>query len=155
MRFARSLVRIVACGTICALAACAGGPKPTIVQAKLEVQPTVNPDARGRPSPIVVRMYALKSLASFNSADFFSLFDKDTEALGADLLDRDEFQLMPGEKRQFQKQFQPDTQYIGVVAAFRDLEHAQWRAAVAVASQKTSPVQINLDRDKIAISIGK
>jgi type VI secretion system protein VasD len=100
-------------------------------------------------------MYALKSLAAFNGADFFSLFDKDQQTLGTEMLDREEFQLMPGEQRQVQKQFPPDIRYVGVIAGFRDLEHAQWRASVAVPPQGTSRVQVGLDRDRIEISVAK
>jgi type VI secretion system protein VasD len=98
-------------------------------------------------------VYALKTLASFNSADFFSLYDKDKETLGNELLGREEFQLMPGEKRQIDKQFQPETAFVGVVAAFRDLERAQWRAAVSVIPQKASKVRIMLNKTKIEISL--
>ena len=50
---------IVAAG----LAACASPPppppKPTVIQATIETRPTSNPDARGRPSPVVLRFYEL------------------------------------------------------------------------------------------------
>ena len=88
--------RVIAAAALAGLLSCAGGPKPTMVQAALDVQPTVNPDSRGRPSPIVIRLYALKSLGAFNSAAFFSLFEKDKDTLGSELVDSEEFQLMPG-----------------------------------------------------------
>jgi type VI secretion system protein VasD len=137
------------------LAACASPPppppKPTIIQATIEVRPNTNPDARGRPSPVVLRFYELKSLAAFNGADFFSLFEKDKDVLAAELVAREEFQLAPGENRQFERKPQPDTRYIAVVAASRDLERAQWRASMPAVPLQTTPVVIKLDASNVSI----
>jgi type VI secretion system protein VasD len=140
------------CGVL--LVACASPPKPpppTIVQASVEALANVNPDARGRPSPVVVKFYELKSLAVFDSADFFSLFERDREILGAELVAREEFQLVPGAKRTFERTLQPDTRYLGVVAAFRDLERSTWRATVPVTPNKTVPLTIKLDAQKVVM----
>ena len=126
-------------------------PPPTILQVEINALPNVNPDARGRPSPVVLRFYELKTLAAFTSADFFALVDKDKETLGAELVARDEFQLMPGDQRRFERKVQADTRYVGVTAAFRDLERAQWRATMAVAPQRTSSVEVRLDASKVTI----
>lgn len=133
------------------IAGCAGAPKPTMVKATLSAQPTVNPDARGRPSPVTVRVYGLKSRAAFDGADFFSLYDKDKETLGADLTDKEEFQLMPGENRPLEKQLSPEARYLGVVAAFRDLERAQWRMAVAIVPNQVSTIGIKLEQNSVTI----
>ena len=119
-RFSLALVALV-------LAACASAPpppKPTILQITLDVAANVNPDAHGRPSPVVVRLYELKSLAVFGSTDFFSLDERGKETLGPELVTLEEFQLAPGTKRQFERKPQGETQYIGVAAAFRDLERS-------------------------------
>lgn len=142
---------LIALLILAALAGCAGAPKPTMVKATLSAQPTVNPDARGRPSPVTVRVYGLKSRAAFDGADFFSLYDKDKETLGADLTDKEEFQLMPGENRPLEKQLSPEARYLGVVAAFRDLERAQWRMAVAIVPNQVSTIGIKLEQNSVTI----
>ena len=86
-----SLGAVAGCGT--------APPAPTAIRADIVATADVNPDARGRPSPVVVKVFELKSLAAFETADFFSLFDKDKETLGGELLARDEFSLIPGDKR--------------------------------------------------------
>ena len=144
------------CGML--VMACASPPKPpppTIVQASVEALANVNPDVRGRPSPVVVKFYELKSLAVFDSADFFSLFERDREILGADLVAREEFQLVPGGRRTFERTLQPDTRYLGVVAAFRDLERSVWRAAVPVVPNQTVPLAIKLDAQKVVMGSGR
>jgi len=135
--------------------ACASAPKPpppTIVQGSVEVAAGVNPDSNGRASPIVVKMFELKSLAAFDSADFFSLFDKDKETLGAELVAREDMQLAPKDTRKFERKVQPETRYIGVIAAFRDLEHAKWRGAVAIPAEKVTRVTIRLDVRSVSVT---
>ncbi len=154
-KFSAKLYPIIGATVIASLMiGCAGAPKPkpTVIQVGLEAAANVNPDARGRPSPIILRFYELKSPTSFNNADFFSLYEHDQETLGADRVAKEEIQLTPGEKRQFERQTQPDTHYIGVIAAFRDLEHAQWRSTLAVPLQQTTPITIKLDGSTIVIS---
>ena len=94
---------------------------PPLVQGTIKAEPAVNPDRGGRPSPIVVRVYELKAVAAFNGADFFALYDKEQETIGGDLVGREEFLLQPSESRQYRRQFQPDTKFIGVIGAYRDL----------------------------------
>jgi type VI secretion system protein VasD len=126
-------------------------PKPTIIQATIDVRASTNPDAKGRPSPIVLRFYELKSLAAFMSSDFFSLYDRDKETLAAELVAREEFQLTPGKSQQFERKLQPETTHIAVVAAFRDLERAQWRASMPVVPQQTTPVVIRLEGSTVSV----
>lgn len=136
------------------LAACASKPppKPTVVNATLSAQANVNPDARNRPSPITVRVYGLKSRAIYDTADFFALYDKDKETLGADLVFKDEFQMMPGETRALNKTLPPEVAHLGVFAAFRDLERANWRRVVTVMPSQTFKLQINLDRNSVVVA---
>ena len=144
---------IAVCGML--VAACASPPKPpppTIVQAELSALPAVNPDARGRPSPIVVKFFELKSVAAFNSADFFSLFDRERETLGTELVAREEFQLAPEPGASSSGRFRRTARYLGVVAAYRDLEQSVWRAAVPVTLNKTVPLAITLDAQKVVIA---
>lgn len=91
----------------------------------------VNPDASGRPSPIVVRVYQLRADAGFAGAEFFALFDDADKALGADLISRDEYVMTPGERRTVDITIPEDARAVGVLAAYRDVRNAQWRAVIA------------------------
>lgn len=114
------------------LVACASPPKPAQVDGTIEASAQVNPSTSRRPSPVLVRVYELKTAAAFNSADFMSLYQKDKAELGADMLAKDEFVLAPGESKPYAKTLSPDTRFLGVMAAYRDVEHARWRSVVAV-----------------------
>ena len=123
------------------------------MRGAIKVHSGANPDGGGRPSPVVLRVYELKSVGAFNTADFFALFEKEGETLGGDLLGREEFQLDPGETRPYQRQLQPDTRFIGVVAAFRDLEHARWRQAAPVPSKRSIRVTLGLEQQAVTVAI--
>ncbi len=89
-----------------------------------------NPDANGRPSPVVVRVYQLRANAAFNAADFFALFDDDQKVLGPELISRDEFTLAPADKRTIDVAVSGQTRFVGAIAAFRDIRNSQWRTLV-------------------------
>ncbi|CAN5719472.1 N/A [soil metagenome] len=104
-------------------------PKPVVTQVSLTLTagPDANPDVRLRPSPLTVRVYALKSPGPFEGADFFSLFEKDQATLGAEMAQREEVLLRPGESKKLEMTLAADVKAIGVMAAYRDLERARWR----------------------------
>jgi type VI secretion system protein VasD len=126
------------------LAAC-GGPakvKPTQVNASLVAAAEVNRSESGRPSPLQLRVYELKSVAAFNSADFMSLYQRDQAELAADLVGKEEYRLEPGESKAFSKTLAPETRFLGVLASYRDVEHAKWRSVVTIQPQQTQQVNI-------------
>jgi len=134
MAYARSVWKRVIVQIMCVLClfvlgACSSKPpQPTELAVSFEASAHINPDSRGRASPVVVRFYQLKNLTAFNAADFFSLYERDQDVLGADLVGKEEFQFTPGEKKQLTRTVPPEMCCFAVLAAFRDLEHSQWRA---------------------------
>jgi len=90
----------------------------------------VNPDYRARPSPVSLIVFQLASADSFQNADFFSLYDPDSGVLGGDLIQRTQIILQPGEVRPFENEFDEEARFIGIIAAYRDIENAEWRAMV-------------------------
>ena len=131
-----SLVRLTfALALAIALSAC-GPAKPPLLKTSVTADADANPDARKRPSPVVTRIFELKSVAGFNSADFFSLYDKESEILGADLIGREELRMRPGDSVILSHPLKPETKFVAALAAFRDLEKAQWRSAVPVPVKK-------------------
>lgn len=134
------------------LAGC-GSASPPLLQGSLKAEPAINPDLNGRPSPVVVRVYELKSLGAFNGADFFSLFERESETLGGDLVGREEFDLQPAETRPYRRQLQPDTKFIGVIAAFRDLENSRWRQVAPVPPKKAVTIAIGLEARAVSMAV--
>src|ERR1700730_16233727 len=111
----RRLILLVA-GGAALLGGCASKPpKPAPTHAELIVSADVNPDASGRASPVVVRVYQLRNDGEFNSAAFFGVYEKEKETLGASLVSREEYVLAPGENRKLDLPLNGDTRFIGVV----------------------------------------
>lgn len=134
------------------MAGCASGPPaPARVKAEIAAAATVNPDRRGRASPVVIKFYELKTRTAFDGADFFSLFERERDTLSAELLAVEEIQLAPGDKRSFERTLQPGTRFVGVVAAFREIDRAQWRATIAVTPAKLNTLTIALDGTRATI----
>jgi type VI secretion system protein VasD len=127
---------------LCLVALLSGCSSITSVTATLHANKQVNPDLNGRPSPIAVRVYELKSLSVFNSADFFNLFEQDVALLGDEMLMRDELHFQPGETKEINRDLQPDTRYIGVIGAYRDIEDATWRRSIEVEPEEENDLSI-------------
>jgi type VI secretion system protein VasD len=163
-------MRLIPPSTACAiallLAACASGDskphEPLRLDLTVNAASGVNPDGQGRAAPIVVRVYELKTVNAFNAADFFSLHEKDKTLLADDLVKRDEFQLRPGEQKTIRRTADTAATTLGVLAEYRDLPHAVWRATYPLTappekawyrfSAPRLKLNINLDADAIRIT---
>jgi type VI secretion system protein VasD len=128
------------------------GPKPTVAEIDLRAQQSLNPDDTGRASPLRVRLYELKSVSAFNSADFFSLYEHDKDILAADIVVREEIQVEPGMQKTYTRRPGPDTKFIAVFAAYRDFEHAKWRATMELPPNKTTSIVLQLDTLAVTLS---
>lgn len=137
------------------LIGCAPGtPKDVKLSGILVAATDINLDSEGRPSPIVVRIYQLQSAVKFNNADFFSVYDDAAGVLGADLIAFDEFTLRPGQSIDYQAQFKPAAKFVGVIAAFRNINSAQWRADLEL-PKKPGRLRIGLEKMSVSASFEK
>ncbi|HGL4260042.1 type VI secretion system lipoprotein TssJ [Burkholderia dolosa] len=125
-----ALERIALGLSFLSLTACAGapnGPKPASLNLKINVSAGVNPDELGRPAPIMVRIYELKSAYTFDNADFFTLQSDSKKALGDDAIAIDEFVLRPGDVANIRRRINAATTAVGVLAGYRELGKSVWR----------------------------
>jgi type VI secretion system protein VasD len=153
---------LAAAVTSAALAACGSKPKPEaapkekpVPELRVEViaAPDANRDPSGRALPIVVRLYELKGEGAFAGADFFSLYDRAPATLGGDLIAREEVTLVPGQRRLVVHPLNPAASHLGVVAAFRDIDRAGWRALVALTPDQTTTVQVEVRAAAVAAQL--
>ena len=148
----RALLRAVGGGfALMAVAGCSNAPKVTLVSGNVVAASDLNPSVSQRPSPLLLRIYELKSAAAFNQADFMALYQGDAAALGAELVAREELTVQPGESRPLNKPLNADTRFVGVFAAYRNLEKARWRAVLPVQPGKAQKLTIRADA--LAVSI--
>jgi type VI secretion system protein VasD len=128
-------------------------PPPTVADITITAAADANPDASGQGAPVAVRVYQLASTSNFDKADFFQLFQHEQETLGADLIARDEILVTPGSTQQLHKELKPGAAFIGVVAAFRDIEKATWRGEVAPPAHQTTAVQAVVQGLNLAVTM--
>ncbi|MDE8602963.1 type VI secretion system lipoprotein TssJ [Marinomonas sp. RSW2] len=101
---------------------------------KIKASEDLNPDIQGRPSPIEIRLYQLNSLTEFHQADFFDLFTE--KPLASSLLDTRIFIVKPSEEVFVDTDLDINTQFIGVVAGYRDLDNAIWHDSIRVRDER-------------------
>lgn len=140
--FTACIILLVVAG----LTGCASKPIlfPTKIKAELVADEGLNPDINGRPSPLVVRLYQLKSIDTFENADFFTLYDEEASALGGDLVTREEFEMTPGEVRSYEHRPDDSANYFAVIAAYRDIDEAHWRTITEIKKNKTNKLIVQL-----------
>lgn len=138
------------------LAGCGGPPPPpppTIINATITAGADANASASGDGAPVAVRIYQLVSPAAFNGAQFFPLFDKDAATLGGDLVKRDDLLLAPGQSRSLTLQPEDRAHAIGVFAAYRDYEHADWHVVADIPAHKTSTLTVMVTKAGLTAKI--
>ncbi|MHB8885001.1 MAG: type VI secretion system lipoprotein TssJ [Methylovirgula sp.] len=137
-------VFIVGCATL-PLADCASmAPKTTPLKFLVQADKSINPDEQGNPYPIVLRIYELKQDTQFNQMSYFDLADSDTNKLGADLVAKREIELKPGDTQKFERDTPVETRYIGVIAGFRNIQNAQWRAVGEIKPERGNQIVIQV-----------
>ena len=161
----RVLFRTLALSSAFAVAACSNPfkkseppppppPKPTTLSGSVKAAADLNPSVSQRPSPLIVRMYELRSAAAFNQADFMALFQSEQSILGPELVVREEFTMVPGETRPIStKTLNAETRFIAVFAAYRNLERARWRAVVAIKPGQAQVLTIRADALTVSAEI--
>jgi len=128
------------------------GSSPTVIQADFSVSDDVNPDMSDRPSPIVLRIYELKSLGNFEAADFYTLLENYESALGTDLVSTEQFHLSPGETQFYNNTTSAETHFVAVIAAFRKLDKSVWKASIPILPKKTNTLFMSLEPLSVKIT---
>lgn len=124
---------------------------PTTVQYVFNASDKLNLDSRGRSAPVVVRYYMMKNASAFNSADFFSLYERDQATLGDAVLQREEITLKAGETRVIEPKNAGDALAVGVMAAFRSIENSVWRGSAPLTPNKLNVITVTLQNNQLSV----
>lgn len=124
----------------------------TKIDVTFEASSDLNPTPEGRPSPIVVRMYEFNDAKEFKGADFFAIYEKENATIGQAILAKDELEFRPGDEKHIERKTKPETQFIGIIAAYRDLDNAKWRAIIPLSSEKTNSMIVHLGSAGLQVS---
>lgn len=105
----------------------------TDLKVEFAVDADINPDEDGRASPLFVRMYELKTNKMIHKVDFIELYERDKEALGADIVNVHRLKrFAPGESRVENFVLDKGTNYVAFYAEFLDYENSKYKVVVPV-----------------------
>ena len=125
-------------------AAAAAVPVARTLEIAITAAADLNPGPSGKPAPLSMQIYVLKSTGRFQSLDFFALKNGGAGALGGDAVDTSVVSVRPGETKTVTVSSGLDGSYIGVAAGYREIDNAKWQAQTGIGSA-----------DKFAITVGK
>ena|SRR6185312_1697241 len=132
------------------LTACSTSPPQ--LKAQLTAVNFLNPNINNRPSPVVVTVLQLKSPTIFQQTNFFALYNNPIGILGSDLLDKREIEVQPNQRLELQQNLAQETNFIGVIAAFRNPDRAQWRQLITVNTGHDAKLQIHLTMQDVYVA---
>lgn len=108
-------------------------PKLTTLKLDFTAREAINPDERGHPLSVVVRVYQLHDGKAFARASYAQLLSQDREVLGDEMLARHDLLLRPGASTSLNAVVEPNTSQIAVVALFRQpAASGNWRVSMPV-----------------------
>lgn len=127
----------------------------TKVDLRIVATGDVNPDDSGRPSPVVVRVVELSSPQVFESSEFFALYQNGDQTLGKDLVGSEEFEFKPGDVQDLKFALKPDSNYVGIFAAYRQLDRVNWRMVLPLNLKQKNQLTVLLNSRGIELATSR
>jgi type VI secretion system protein VasD len=124
-----------------------------VLNVDLTARASVNPDEAMRSTSVAVRLYQLKDRKLFDNASYEDLLKNDKIVLAQDLQDSVGTVVNPGASASVTQPMQPDTEYVGIVAFYRDPDsNGTWRRVVPKKKLSAdAPLKLELvDRELVA-----
>lgn len=126
----------------------------TDVTLTIVIEDDVNPDDAKVSSPVILRLYELKSSKAFENANFIDLYERDIEVLGKTMITEQKLKaLQPGEITTASFVLSKDTTYIGLYAEFLQYQDAKYKLVIPVAQMNLvdSTAKIQLTDNKMIL----
>jgi type VI secretion system protein VasD len=106
---------------------------------------------QNRRNSVVVHIYQLSARTNFDRADTATFWKDDAAALGAELLEKKDLTMLPGEQQTREITRNPKAQFIGVVADFMRPESDAWKRIVPIAGIKQDRITIRIKEGQLSI----
>jgi type VI secretion system protein VasD len=128
----------------------------TTMNLDLMSRSSLNTSGAGQSLSTVLRVYQLKTPQAFEQLDYVQLQNNDLDALKPDLLSTTDVVLRPNANASIREPMNADTEYVAIVAFFReDNQRATWRMVLPRKQWKQSdPVRIEVKDSSMAL-LGK
>lgn len=127
----------------------------TKVDMRIVAGGDVNLDDNGRPSPVVVRLLELKSPTTFQSADFFALYQDEKQTLGGDWVAREEFEFKPGDVQDLRFALQPESSFVAILAAYRQMDKVNWRLVLPIKLKEKNELTVLLNSRGVELATNR
>ena len=128
-----------------------GGPPPPVVDVTIRANADINPNPTGTPVSVAVRLYSLNAKGRFESADVYSLMQREAQTLGTESAGVEEVVVRPGETRKVTLMPKPGVRFIGIAVLFRDIDRSQWRMVAPIADSGLSRLAISVSGNRAAL----
>jgi len=136
--------------------------KPLDIKGTLTATSVLNPDISGKYRPVNIKVYYLKSDGAFSQASFTDLYQYTDKVLGDSIVHISSYQLLPGQTIKLLDEAPQGVKFVGVVAAFRHIEGAQWKDIKPVPEKcffcfgpgLWKPVNIEAERLSVHLDLG-
>ncbi|RKE38741.1 type VI secretion system protein VasD [Paraburkholderia sp. BL23I1N1] len=123
-----------------------------VLNVDLTARASVNPDEAKRSTSVAVRVYQLKDRKLFDKASHDDLLKNDKTVLAQDLQASIATVVNPGASASVSQPMQPDTEYVGIVAFYRDPDsNGAWRRVVPKKTLSAdAPLKLELLANELA-----
>lgn len=121
------------------LIACSWSSKTETVNnitVEMSTAKDINPNDQGVGNPLRIMIYALKSPDEFTNSDFFTITEENTPSLQQQMEKVYDGIVVPNKKKKIDLMPNNDITAIGVIAAYRDIEKAEWKAVISPLPEK-------------------
>jgi type VI secretion system protein VasD len=134
-------------GIIAVLATrCSSPPPPAVLTLTAIGSADQNPNPKGEPSPVEVRLFQLKSPAKFERSDYAALIDNERNTLGSEGKSAEAFVLHLGETRTVTLDLDKGVRFIGAAVLFSKIDETpKWRAVSPVAESGPSKLTLKIN----------
>ncbi len=142
---------------LCTLFGCAIGNKGNSATVVVSANAMINPNEKAQTQPVVVTLYQLKEDNNFNHTDFFSLYQTPKQALGAEYISSQEWIIAPGATKTIPWKIDPDTNFLGALAAFQEHGETDWQSIQPIKKGffHFKALRFNIKLDKTTINFVK
>jgi len=154
MKFSKLIMAILLVSIVLILGSCNLFNLQPEARFSVQAAQYLNPNVYGTPSPVVLSFYELKTPYPFKSATFFQLSRNAAAVLGESLIDKQTVEIRPKSHQHVSEVLSPNTRYIGIIAAYRNLDHAVWRKVIKLnPKQKNISISINLESQSLVVNV--
>ncbi|QGU85838.1 type VI secretion system lipoprotein TssJ [Erwinia sorbitola] len=109
------------------------------IKITLSASKDINPSAQSKPAPLAIYIYELKTPDTFDNSDFYSIVNNTNKIFSEQSTKVYQAVLMPGERRNIEINLGESSVALGVVAAYRDINHADWNKAIKIPGAQPRP----------------